>query len=103
MSEGFDAADDWIIEHVSVGDIVVTADIQLAARCLKKQTKVLHPSGKPFSDQNIGSAIAMRELMADLRERGEIRETNRPFTRHDRIRFLAALESVVQSLRRDAT
>lgn len=96
-----ETADNWIVEHIAVGDVVVTTDIQLAARCLKKRTKVLRPSGKFFSEQNIGSAIAMRGLMADLRDRGEIQGTNRPFTRQDRINFLDPLESVVQLLRRD--
>ena len=101
VSEELDGADNWIVEQVAVGDVVVTADIQLAARCLKKQTKVLRPSGKFFSEQNIGSAIAMRELMDDLRDRGEIHGTSHPFTRQDRIQFLDALESVVQCLRRE--
>ena len=102
VAEGLDAADDWIVEHAWVGDIVITADIQLAARCLEKKTKVLRPNGKFFSEQNIGSAIAMRDLMADLRDRGEIDGTNRPFTKQDRIQFLDALESAVRSMQRDA-
>lgn len=102
VAEGLDAADDWIVEHISPGDIAITADIPLAARCLEKQAVVLGPTGKPFSEQNIGSALATRELMADLRDRGEIRGANPAFSKQDRIRFLDVLENKIQSARRAA-
>ena len=100
VAEGLDAADDWIVAHVAPGDIVVTADIPLAARCLEQQAVVLGPTGKPFSEQNIGAALATRDLMADLRDRGEIRGHNSAFSKQDRIRFLDALERTVQAARR---
>lgn len=102
VAEGLDAADNWIVEHIRHGDIAITADIPLAARCLEKGAVVLDPSGKPFTADNIGSALATRELMADLRDRGEIRGNNPSFTKQDRIRFLDALENTVQAARRGA-
>jgi uncharacterized protein YaiI (UPF0178 family) len=102
VAEGLDAADNWIVENIGAGDIAITADIPLAARCLEKGATVMGPTGKPFSEQNIGTALATRDLMADLRDRGEIRGTNPSFTKQDRIRFLDALENAVQSARRAA-
>ena len=66
----FDAADDWIVEHVQPGDIVVTADILLASRCLKQGAAALGPTGKPFTESNIGSAVATRDLLSELRRTG---------------------------------
>jgi len=76
------------------------ADIPLAARCLEAGAKVIGPSGKPFTESGIGMALAMRDLMADLRETGEVRGTNPSFTRQDRSRFLQALEQAIQDVRR---
>ena len=95
-----DAADDWIAEHIASGDLVVTADIPLAARCLKSGAKVVGPTGKPFTDANIGTALAMRELQQHLRETGESRGFNASFTRADRSRFLQVMEEAVQALLR---
>jgi uncharacterized protein YaiI (UPF0178 family) len=94
VAEGADAADDWIVEHIAAGDIVVTADIPLAARSLKKQ--VIGPTGKPFTEAGIGMALAMRELSAHLRETGESKGYNASFTKQDRSRFLEALELAVR-------
>src|SRR5207249_4309448 len=69
---GFGAADDWIAEQCGVGDIVVTADIPLAARCLTAGARVLSPKGQPFTDNDIGAALAMRELMDELRQGGAV-------------------------------
>lgn len=102
VAEGLDAADNWIVENIGAGDIAITADIPLAARCLEKGATVMGPTGKPFSEQNIGTALATRDLMSDLRDRGEIRGNNPSFTKQDRIRFLDALENAVQSARRAA-
>ena len=69
---GFGAADDWIAEQAGPGDIVITADIPLAARCLAKEARVLDPKGHPFTDNDIGSALAMRDLMDELRQGGTV-------------------------------
>jgi uncharacterized protein len=95
VSGAFDAADDWIAEQAARDDIVITADIPLAARALKKGARVLGPSGKPFTEDNIGNALATRELMADLRAYG-VGGGPPPFGPKDRSRYLEALESVVR-------
>ncbi len=100
VSDGPDAADDWIAERAAKGDIVVTADIPLASRCLKAGARVVGPTGKPFTEAGIGMALAMRDLSRHLRETGESRGTNANFTRQDRSRFLQALEEAVQAIRR---
>jgi uncharacterized protein YaiI (UPF0178 family) len=100
VPEGPDAADDWIAERAGKGDIVVTADIPLAARCLKAGARVVGPTGKPFTDAGIGMALAMRDLSRHLRETGESAGYNAGFTRQDRSRFLQALEEAVQAIRR---
>jgi uncharacterized protein YaiI (UPF0178 family) len=100
VSDSFDAADDWIAEQVQCGDVVVTADIPLASRCLKAGARVLAPSGKPFTEDNIGNALATRELMADLRAYG-VGGGPPPFGPGDRSRFLQALEEALRSATRD--
>ncbi|WP_409561478.1 YaiI/YqxD family protein [Hyphomicrobium sp. B1] len=103
VGDGADAADDWIAEHVTPSDIVVTADIPLAARALKAGAQCIGPTGKPFSDANIGMAVAMRDMQRHLRETGESRGYNASFTPRDRSQFLQALENAVQAgLRRPA-
>lgn len=102
VGEGADAADDWIAEHVGAFDLVVTADILLAARCLKAGAQCIGPTGKPFTDANIGAALAMRDLQRHLRETGESRGLNAAFTPRDRSRFLEALEHAVQAAKRAA-
>ncbi len=71
VTEGLDVADDWIVEHAGVGDIVVTADIPLADRCVKKGARVLAPTGRPFTPQSIGNDLATRNLMTELRDTGQ--------------------------------
>jgi uncharacterized protein len=95
VSNDFDAADHWIVARLQPGDIVVTADIPLAADALKAGALVLTPGGKPFTDDNIGNALATRELMADLRAYG-VGGGPPPFTQRDRSRFLQALELAVR-------
>jgi uncharacterized protein YaiI (UPF0178 family) len=102
VPEGPDAADDWIAEQAGQGDIVVTADIPLAARCLQAGARVIGPTGKPFTDGGIGMALAMRDLSRHLRETGESKGYNASFTRQDRSRFLQALEEAVQAIKRGA-
>ena len=100
VGDRFDAADDWIAEHVQAHDIVVTADIPLASRCLEKGARVLGPTGKPFTEDNIGSVVATRELLAGLRAAGEITGGPPPMKKNDRSRFLQQLDNVIQSIRR---
>jgi hypothetical protein len=101
VKDGFDAADDWIVEQVQAGDIVVTADILLAGRCLHKGARAIGPSGKPFTPDNIVMAVAGRELMAELRVSGEIMGGPPPMTQRDRSRFLEQLDNLIQAIRRE--
>lgn len=101
VSEGCDAADDWIAERTGAGDIVVTADIALADRCLKAGARVIGPTGRPFTADNIGTALAMRDLTGHLRDSGVLRGDNPSFTQRDRSNFLQALENAVQAGKRD--
>lgn len=96
VGDGFDAADDWIAEAAGEGAVVVTGDIPLAERCLKAGAQVIGPSGKPFTADNIGMDLAMRELSRDLRDMGEISGAGPAFSKKDRSRFLEALELAVR-------
>ena len=100
VEDGFDAADDWIVDHVQAYDIVVTADIPLASRCLKEGARVIDPTGKPFTENNIGQAVATRDLLSELRDAGEITGGPPPLKKRDRSRFLQQLDDVIQSIRR---
>lgn len=100
VSDGPDVADDWIAGRITARDICVTADIPLASRCLKAGAKVIGSTGKPFTNVNIGTALAMRGLQQHLRETGESKGYNASYTREDRSRFLQALEQAVQDLKR---
>lgn len=95
-----DAADDWIVQHVQPGDIVVSDDILLASRCLEKGAYPLTSRGKEFTAASIGEAVAMRELMANLRESGDAGGGPAPFTRNDRSAFLQRLDELVHRARR---
>lgn len=97
---GFGAADDWIVEQAGAGDIVVTADIPLAARCLANGARVLDPKGRPFTENDIGSALAMRELMDELRQGGVVTGGPAAMTPKDRSRFLSKLDEAVNAVRR---
>jgi uncharacterized protein YaiI (UPF0178 family) len=97
---GFGAADDWIAEQCGQGDIVVTADIPLAARCLAREARVLGPKGNPFTEADIGSALALRELLADLRQGGEVTGGPAPMTPRDRSRFLSKLDELANAVLR---
>ena len=101
VSDGFDAADDWIVERVQPDDIVVTADILLASRCVKEGARVIGPTGKSFTDDNIGQAVATRELLSELRSAGEITGGPPPLKKRDRSRFLQKLDEVIQRIRRE--
>lgn len=100
VPQGADAADDWIVEHAGANDLVITSDIPLASRALKKGAVVLGPTGKRFSEQSIGMALAMRELNQHLRETGESKGYNAGFTAKDRANFLHAFDAAVQRAKR---
>lgn len=91
-----DAADDWIAENAAPGDIVVTADILLAARCVELDVRTFGPDGRPFTPDSIGMAVAMRNLKQHLRETGEIQGYNPGFTKADRSRFLSELDRLAR-------
>jgi uncharacterized protein YaiI (UPF0178 family) len=99
VRHGFDAADDWISTHVHADDIVITADIPLASRCLKEGACVVSPTGKRFTDQNIGQAVATRDLLTELRGAGQITGGPSRLEERDRSRFLQQLDAVIQALR----
>ena len=92
VSKGADAADDWIVENASANDIVVTADIPLAARIVVLEAHVLGPAGRQFTPETIGMAVAMRDLKQHLRETGESKGYNASFSAADRSRFLSELD-----------
>lgn len=100
VTGSFDAADDWIVENSKANDIVITADILLADRCVRKFVRVLGPKGEEFTEDNVGSAVANRELMQNLRHMGEMRGGPAPMDKKDRSRFLGTLDSIIQSLKR---
>ena len=100
VSDGPDAADDWIAARIGKGDIAVTADIPLAARCLEAGARVDRPHRQALHQAGIGMALAMRDLSRHLRETGESKGYNASFTRADRSRFLQALEEAVQAIKR---
>ena len=97
VNEGFNAADDWIVEQVRDKDVVVSSDIPLAARCLEKGARVIDPKGRIFSKETIGDALANRELMAYLRDMGDVTGGPAPFEKRDRSRFLHRLDEVIQA------
>ena len=100
VSDGFDAADDWIAETADAQAVVITADILLADRCLKAGATILAPTGKPFTTASIGGAIATRAIMADLRAGGDQLGGPKPFAAQDRSRFLQALDTALAKLQR---
>jgi uncharacterized protein len=103
VSDRFDAADDWIVEAADAKTVVVTGDILLADRCLKKGAIVIGPNGKPFTSASIGGAIATRAIMADLRSGAGVTGGPAPFAKADRSRFLQALDEALVRLERTAS
>lgn len=100
VSDDFDAADNWICEHIQPGDIVITTDILLADRCLKNGACAISSTGKVFNNDNIGAAKIMRELHAYLRETGVAATHNATFSRQKRSQFLQSLEEMIQFIKR---
>jgi uncharacterized protein YaiI (UPF0178 family) len=97
---GMDAADDWIAQRAGAGDVVITADIPLASRCVKAGAEVIAPNGKPFTEQAIGMTLAVRNLMHDLRSAGEVTRGPPPFSPRDRSAFLSALDETIRRVQR---
>ena len=100
VTQGADAADDWIAEHIRPADICVTNDIPLAGRCLKQGAFAIKPNGEIYTDDSIGMALATREILQGLRDTGEITGGPRPFSKADRSKFLDRLEVTVQAAKR---
>lgn len=100
VASGPDVADDWIAERVSRGDVVITADIPLASRCVKAGADVIAPNGKAFTEATIGPALATRNLMDELRSAGHATSGPRPFSPRDRSAFLSALDLAIVRLKR---
>lgn len=97
VQEQSDAADDWIVEHVQENDVAVSSDIPLVARCLAKGARTLDPRGRIFTSESIGNALANRDLMAYLRDTGNITGGPAPLEKRDRSRFLQHLDEVIQA------
>jgi uncharacterized protein len=100
VRSGFGEVDDWIAAEAGPGDIVVTSDIPLAARCLEKAARVLSPKGQPITDNDIGSALATRALVDELRQGGAFTGGPAPMTPKDRSRFLGKLDELIHAVRR---
>ena len=101
VAAGPDAADDWIAERTDAAAIVITADVPLANRCVKAGAAVIAPNGKAFTADSIGMALAVRDLMTDLRSAGETTSGPRPFSPRDRSAFLSALDQAIRRMQRD--
>jgi len=99
VATGFDAADDWIADRAGPGDIVITADIPLAARCIDSGARVLGTRGEEFTEAGIGDALAMRALKDHLRQTGEITGGPPPMDKKFRSRFLSKLDEMVNAVR----
>jgi len=100
VGRGEGVADDWIAEHIGAGDVCVTADIPLAARCLAKDARALGPRGREFTPDAIGELLATRDLLATLRGAGEVGGGPPPFTKADRSEFLNQLDRILQAIKR---
>lgn len=101
VEEGLNVADDWIVDHVGERDIVITGDIPLASRCLEKGASVLGLKGRPFTEDNIGGAVATRDLLKYLRDHGTKTGGPAPFSKRDRSQFLQKLDEMVNAVRRE--
>ncbi len=102
VAAGPDAADDWIAERADASAIVITADVPLANRCVKAGAAVIAPNGMAFTADSIGMALAVRDLMTDLRSAGETTSGPRPFSPRDRSVFLSALDQAIRRMQRQA-
>ncbi len=104
VDDEFDAADDWIVEHVTGTDVVVSADIPLVSRCIKKKARVLDPRGRVFTEESIGDVLSRRDIMTFLRDIGNRDTVSRApaYDKRDRSRFLQRLDDLIKAIRREA-
>jgi uncharacterized protein len=100
VGDHLDAADDWIVEHVTETDVVVSADIPLVSRCIKKGARVLDPKGRVFTEESIGDALSHRDIMTFLRDTENMISWSPPYDKKDRSRFLQRLDDLIQAIRR---
>jgi hypothetical protein len=100
VNDHMDAADDWIVEHITENDIVVSADIPLASRCIKKGARVLDHNGRVLTEESIGDALSHRDIMTFLRDTGTMAGWSPPYHKRDRSRFLQRLDDLIQAIRR---
>jgi uncharacterized protein YaiI (UPF0178 family) len=100
VDDGFDAADDWIVETIQPNEIVITADIPLAARCLENGAHAIGPKGRIFTQDGIGGALANREVASQMREHGQMTGGPAPFNKKDRSRFLQALDTTIHATKK---
>ena len=100
VNDHLDAADDWIVEHITENDVAVSADIPLVSRCLKKGARVLDPKGRVFTEESIGDVLAHRDIMTFLRDTGNMTGGPPPYDKRDRSRFLQRLDDLIQAIRR---
>ncbi len=100
VTDRMDAADDWIVEHITGNDVVVSADIPLASRCIKMGARVLDPNGRVLTEESIGDALSHRDIMTFLRDTGNTAGWSPPYHTRDRSRFLQRLDDLIQAIRR---
>jgi uncharacterized protein YaiI (UPF0178 family) len=100
VNDHMDAADDWIVEHITGNDVVVSADVPLASRCIKKGARVLDPNGRVLTEESIGDALSHRDIMTFLRDTGNVIVCSPPYHKRDRSRFLQRLDDLIQAIRR---
>ena len=100
VNDHMDAADDWIVEHITRNDVVVSADVPLASRCIKKGARVLDPNGRVLTEESIGEALSHRDIMTFLRDTGNVIDCSPPYHKRDRSRFLQRLDDLIQAIRR---
>ena len=103
VDSGPDMVDDWVAEHVQRDDIVISGDIPLASRCIRRGAHVLGNTGRPFTEDNICDALSIRNLLHDLREQGVMTRGPRPFSKKDRSRFLQELDKMIVRIMRNST